>query len=78
MLTVGDQIRIAPKTNSAKRAVSSGLGSQVTVVDVTDTFAVLKGVPAYQIAPHGNPVPTSPHARWVAKSNDQHFRVLDV
>ena len=78
MLTVGDRIRVLPKTNSAKRAVSSGLGNLVAVVDVTDACAALKGVPAYQIAPHGNPVPTSPHARWVAKSNDQHFRVLDV
>lgn len=78
MLTVGDQIRVVPKTNSAKRAVSSGLGSQVTVVDVTDTCDTLKGVPAYQIAPRGNPAPTSPHARWVAQLNDRHFRVLSV
>ena len=79
MLAIGDQIRVLPKTNNAKRAVSSGLGSLVVIVDITDACQALKGTPAaYQVAPRGNPVSTSPHARWIAQERDQHFRIATL
>lgn len=76
MLNVGDKIRVHPKTNSAERAVSSGLGRQVIVVEVTEKCDTLKNVPAARIAPLRDPHVGSPHARWIAQTSDQHFRVV--